>query len=126
MPDKQRNNKHLWSRLSSSIEKQYEYKCRCSRGGKIYLGLRLAKWVNIAIIVIPLVIINIWQIIDMEFVPAMIVDLLLVGIFTRGYVDLYRAMRKDKHSTKCSRGAAILGNLYSGRGSSYSIYPPKE
>ena len=62
----------------------------------------------------------------MEFVPAMIVDLLLVGIFTRGYVDLYRAMRKDKHSTKCSRGAAILGNLYSGRGSSYSIYPPKE
>ena len=70
------------AQLFNSIEKQYEYKCRCNRGGKIYLGLRLAKWVNIAIIGIPLVIINIWQIIDREFVPTVVIDLLLVGMLT--------------------------------------------
>jgi len=86
----------------------------------------MAKWVNIAIIGMPLVIINVWQIIDMEFGLTIVIDLLLVGMFTWGYVDLYKAMRKNKHSAKCSRGAAILGNLYSGRGGSYSIYPPKE
>jgi hypothetical protein len=123
---RRKNNKRFWRNISTAIEKLREYNCRCGRGGKIYLGLNWAKWINITFAA-AIIFINAWTIIDQEDIDAIIIaDLVVAIVFAWGYVDLYRAMRKAQHSVQCSRGAAMLGNLYSSRGSYYSVYPPKE
>lgn len=121
-----KNNKRFWRNISSAIEKHHEYNCRCGRGGKIYLGLNWAKWINIALVA-AVVIVNVLSIIGREDTePAITVDLFAVIVFTWGYISVYRAMRKAKHSIQCSHRAAMLGSLYSSRGNYYTVYPPKE
>jgi len=123
---RRRSNKHFWRDVSSAIEKLREYNCRCGRGGKIYLGLNWAKWINITFAAM-IIFMNVWTIIDQEDIDAIIIACFFVTIvFAWGYIDLYRAMRKAQHSVQCSRGAAMLGSLYGAKGSSYSIYPPKQ
>ena len=114
------------SRWHKYIEKNQEFMCECDRGGKVYLGLHWVRYINITILV-SLICLNVWYFFEPEnFGSLLLIDSLFALACVYGYFQMYRDMRKNGHDSACSRSASFRVLIYSGRGSAYTISPPRK
>lgn len=116
---KKKGSTHLLVKLDDAVNRKIPYECVCGRGGEIYLGRAFARWMMYIVLFIPMgaSLFNI-----KEMWPLILFFLAIIAwVYIPGYFQIYKQMKKSKHSMHCSRKAAIASLPYQTEGSWFEI-----
>lgn len=124
---RKKNPTHPLVKLSNTANKKVEYKCTCGKGGTIYLGRAVVRWMDLVIItlIFSIFFLDLKEALTTirEALPALLFLLIVcLCVYIPLYISLYREMREYMHSEECSKNAAIRALPYQMQGSKFEVY----
>lgn len=116
---------HIVKKSGGPLRATKQFQCVCDRGGNIYLGLYVGKTINV-IGLLCLVFLIGMSFYDQDFgIQTAALSLIVLGLYTWNYVEIYHDMKRHKHSTICSKACARAGVWYQFKGSAHTIMDPR-